>query len=180
MKKVKALNNTVKAVSVCILLPLLISNAHAGATINFGQDQSVNLGLGIRTSFDSNTLPNQPSGKSFNVDNLRLYSNWQFSPMIKATFNTEYNSTTSGVSLLDAYVQFEPKQQFNIWLGRLLPAADRADMEGPFYITTWNYPGVSSVYKEQYLDGRDQGATFWGVVGNEVNLRHWGLPGYGT
>ncbi len=148
------------------LTTVLSTNANAGATINFGDNQSVDIGLGIRTSFDSNNVPNVPNSKSFNVDNLRLYTNFKFSDLIKATFNTEYNSSTNGVDLLDAYVQFEPSQTINFWLGRLLPAADRADMEGPFYITTWLYPGVSSVYKEQYLDGRDQGATVWGIVGN--------------
>ncbi len=142
-------------------------SAKAGETINFGNDQSVTLGLGIRTSYDSNNAGGQPNGQAFNVDNLRLYSTWQFSKEFKATFDTEYNSYTNGVSLLDAFVQYEPMQSFNVWFGRLLPAADRADMEGPFYITSWNYPGVSSVYKEQYLDGRDQGMTVWGVVAND-------------
>ncbi|MDE1892356.1 MAG: hypothetical protein KGI13_07665 [Betaproteobacteria bacterium] len=155
------------AIGTLSLASIVSLNANAGATINFGDNQSVDIGLGIRTSFDSNNIPNQPNSKSFNVDNLRLYTNFKFSDVIKATFNTEYNSSLNSVSLLDAYVQFEPNQSYNIWLGRLLPAADRADMEGPFYITTWLYPGVSSVYKEQYLDGRDQGATFWGVVAND-------------
>jgi hypothetical protein len=141
--------------------------AHAGATINFGDDQSASIGLGLRTSYDSNSGNDQPTSQSFNVDNLRLYTNFSFSKELKATFNTEYNSSLNSVSLLDAYAQFEPSQSFNVWLGRLLPGADRADMEGPFYITSWSYPGVASVYKEQYLDGRDQGATVWGVVADD-------------
>lgn len=151
---------------LALLACLWAVTAKAEATINFGDDQSVTLGLGLRTSYDSNNTSGQPNGQAFNVDNLRLYSNWQFSKEFKATFNTEYDSYTNGVNLLDAFMQYEPMKTFNVWLGRMLPAADRADMEGPFYITSWNYPGVSSVYKEQYLDGRDQGMTFWGVVAN--------------
>ncbi|HQT81913.1 MAG: hypothetical protein B7Z60_00850 [Ferrovum sp. 37-45-19] len=167
MRKKNVTQKSLGLIGVASLVSILSMNANAGATINFGDNQSVDIGLGIRTSFDSNNVPGVANSKSFNVDNLRLYTNFKFSDLIKATFNTEYNSSLNSISLLDAFVQFEPAQAYNLWLGRLLPAADRADMEGPFYITTWLYPGVSSVYKEQYLDGRDQGATFWGIVGND-------------
>ncbi len=142
-------------------------SAHAGATINFGDDQSATFGLGLRTSYDSNGGDGQATGQSFNVDNLRLYTNFSLSKTIKATFNTEYNSATNAVSVLDAYAQIEPMQEFNFWVGRLLPPSDRANMDGPFYINVWSYPGIASVYPEQYLDGRDQGATVWGVVADQ-------------
>ncbi|KXW57051.1 hypothetical protein [Ferrovum myxofaciens] len=142
-------------------------SAKAQATINFGNDQSASFGLGLKTSYDSNNAIGQPNGQSFNVDDLFLFTNFSFSKTIKATFNTAYNSTLNTISLLDGFAQFEPRQSFNIWVGRLLPAADRTNMEGPFYITSWTYPVVSSIYKEQYLDGRDQGVNFWGVVAND-------------
>ncbi len=144
-----------------------ISLAQATATINFGEDQSASFGLGLRTSYDSNGGDNQATGQSFNVDNLRLYTNFSMSKIVKATFNTEYNSTTNAVSVLDAYVQIEPMDSFNFWMGRLLPPSDRANMDGPFYMNGWTYPGVASVYPEQYLDGRDQGATVWGLIAND-------------
>lgn len=140
------------------------SLSHAAATINFGDDQSASFGLGLRTSYDANGGEGQATGQSFNVDNLRLYTNFSMSKIVKATFNTEYNSATNAVSVLDAYAQVEPLESFNFWIGRLLPPSDRANMDGPFYMNGWTYPGVASVYPEQYLDGRDQGATIWGVV----------------
>ncbi len=143
------------------------SLAQAAATINFGDDQSASFGLGLRTSYDSTGGEGVATGQSFNVDNLRLYTNFSLSKTVKATFNTEYNSATNAVSVLDAYAQIEPMESFNFWIGRLLPPSDRANMDGPFYINVWSYPGIASVYPEQYLDGRDQGATFWGVVANQ-------------
>jgi len=142
-------------------------SAQAAATINFGEDQSATFGLGLRTSYDSTGGEGQATGQSFNVDNLRLYTNFSLSKTVKATFNTEYNSATNAVSVLDAYAQIEPMESFNFWIGRLLPPSDRSNMDGPFYLNVWSYPGVASVYPEQYLDGRDQGATIWGVVADQ-------------
>lgn len=162
-------NNRIAALGILISSSITALTAHAETTINFGDDQSATFGLGLRTSYQSDNGTGQPNGQSINVDNLWLYSNFTFSKTVKATFDATANTqgNNNSLSVLDAYIQIEPTQSFNLWVGRLLPAADRADMEGPFYITSWNYPGVSSVYKEQYLFGRDQGATFWGIVGSD-------------
>jgi hypothetical protein len=65
------------------------------------------------------------------------------------------------VRVMDAIAQFELSDTFNIWLGRMLPPSDRANLDGPFYISAWAYPGVVSNYPNLAV-GRDNGALIWG------------------
>ena len=58
---------------------------------------------------------------------------------------------------MDAIAQFEFMPEFNVWLGRMLPPSDRANLYGPFYALPWSYPGVASNYPNLAV-GRDNGA----------------------
>lgn len=141
--------------------------AFAGATIKVGDDASVTIGGGIRVSFTS-VEDGSPSGTSrgndFNLENARLYVSGRIDKVFGATFNTEIHRDAAGnedgICVMDAYLQYEPSPLFNVWAGRMLPPSDRANLDGPFYLTQWDYPLVS-----QYPNlavGRDNGVTVWG------------------
>jgi hypothetical protein len=140
------------------------TSAHAGATIGFGDGESVSVGLGMRTSFtsQSNGAPNGSRSADFSLDDVRLYVGASLNDYIKATFNTERDGD-GHVDVLDGYAQFEFMPEFNVWVGRMLPPSDRANLDGPFYLNSWLYPGVVSQYPAKFA-GRDDGATIWGKV----------------
>ena len=80
--------------------------------------------------------------------------------MFKATLNTE-RSADDKVRLLDGIAQFEPMSEFNVWIGRMLPPSDRANLYGPYFAVPWSFPGVVSNYPN-IAAGRDNGVTIWG------------------
>ncbi len=140
------------------------SFAHAAAVINFGDNESLSIGLGTRASvtFNNNGAPSGGSSTDFNLDSIRLYLNGQLTKAIGATFNTERDSH-GNIEVLDGYARFEPKTEFNIWVGRMLPPSDRSNLDGPYYLSSYNYPGVVSQYPAKF-DGRDDGVTVWGKL----------------
>lgn len=140
------------------------SAAHAGATIKIGDESSISVGLGMRGSFSSNEHGASDGSRSedFNLDSVRLYVNGQLTKSIGATFNTERDSD-GDIKLLDGYMRYEPMDEFNIWAGRLLPPSDRSNLDGPYYLSTWNYPGLVSQYPAKFA-GRDDGVTVWGKL----------------
>lgn len=151
-----------------ILAGLAASPAQAGFTQQFGDGQSISIGLGLRSSYTS-TEDAAPSGKDrsndFNLDSVRLFVSGSLTDTIKATFNTERDSD-GNLKLLDGYARFEFSDEFNIWVGRMLPPSDRANLDGPYYINAWSYPGVVSQYPAKFA-GRDDGATVWGKLADK-------------
>ena len=128
----------------------------------------ISVGAGLRTSFTDASY----SGSSvedtddFTLDSVRLYLSGAVTDTIKLTFNTEYNSSSDSVIVMDAIARFEFSPQFNIWAGRFLPPSDRANLYGPYYANHWG------VYSEKVLDGyantavgRDNGVAYWGDFG---------------
>jgi hypothetical protein len=148
-------------VAAAALTPL--GAAHAGGTIKIGDgDQSITVGMGIRTSasWDEHGASDGSSAVDFNLDSVRLYVNGQLTSSIGATFNTERDGD-GDIKLLDGYVRYQPMDEFNIWAGRMLPPSDRSNLDGPYYISSWSYPGVVSQYPAKFA-GRDDGVTVWG------------------
>ncbi len=151
------------------LLACSVSAAYAGAELKIGDDASLSVGIGLRTSF-TNATTNNTTGTSqannFAVENMRLYVSGSYGKYLKATFNTERTGGSAatggdGVRVMDAIAQFEFMPAFNFWLGRMLPPSDRSNLDGPFYIVPWSYPGIVSNYPGLAV-GRDNGATVWG------------------
>lgn len=141
----------------------LSSGAYAGTTINGPGDSWLSLGAGMRTSYTS-LEKGAPDGTSssndFEIDSVRLFTSGQIMKGIKATINFE-RTPTENLRVMDSIAQFEPYESFNIWFGRMLPAADRANLAGPYYANTWQYPGVVS-QRPAIFAGRDTGVTVWG------------------
>ena len=123
------------------------------------------MGGGLRTSFTSveNAAPDGESSSSdFNLDSVRLYINGQVTDTIKMTVNTEYDGVEEKMRVLDAIARFEYSDTFNLWAGRFLPASDRSNLSGPYYLTTWNFPSVQAY--PAIFAGRDDGVAYWGQV----------------
>jgi hypothetical protein len=127
---------------------------------------SVTVGAGVQTSFVHDAPANGSSTDSFVLNSVRLYVNGSATDKIKFMFNTEYDGAGNHVTVLDAAARFELSDQVNIWVGRLLPPSDRANLYGPYYAHHWatftdgvqdGYPFVSA--------GRANGAVYWGQFG---------------
>ena len=152
------------AVSSMSLTTALVSvpAAHAGATMKIDDTKWVSLGAGLRTSFESRE-DGAPDGtsrsKEFELESIRLYMGGQIHENIKFTFNTE-RQANSELRVLDAIAQFEFSDMFNIWMGRLLPPSDRSNLDGPYYLSTWDFPLVQR-YPALFA-GRDDGVALWG------------------
>ncbi len=141
----------------------------AGGTIKLGDNQSISVGMGLRTAFTA--MENgAPSGsaysKDFAIQNARIYLSGQVNDSFKFTFNTDEIFGHMGV--LDAIIQYEPSPAFNVWMGRMLTPADRIEMNGPFYGLSWNQYTVPLLPSDQLgaagLYGRDDGLTVWGNI----------------
>ena len=115
-------------------------NAQAGATINFGEDKSGSVGMGMRYSFTS-AEDAAPNGKDrstdFNLDSARLYFGASLNKYIKGMFNTEWDGDQ--IRVLDAAGQFAISPEFNIWAGRHLSPSDRANMASAYYSMARGY-----------------------------------------
>ncbi len=157
------------------MLTAMCGTSNAGAKIAIDDDSWLSIGAGLRTSFSSvdNGAPNGTSASNnFSLENSRLYISGQVNKEVKFYFGTEKMWGEYGV--LDAIVQYEPSERFNVWMGRMLTPADRIEMNGPFYSLSWGqytvplYPsdndganganGVAGTY------GRDEGITIWGSI----------------
>jgi hypothetical protein len=173
-----------------------LANAQAvdQATYNLGDDVTFTIGEGVRTSVSA-VSPFAPSqgyaqggnGEStiarYNLDDLRTYFNLSLSQYIKVTVDTERPANPLGVGgpadgpaqILDAYVQVEPMDEFNVWVGQMLPPSDRSNLDGPFYLSEWYFPFVSQ-YPNRYF-GRDIGGTIWGKIFDKKIVYSVGIYG---
>lgn len=154
--------------------------AHAGVTLKIDETKSLGLGLGTRASFaaiEDGSGGGDEWSKDFALDNARIYLSGQIHPYVKVEFNTECIFCSNGdlreFVVLDAIAKFEFSPYFNIWGGRLLVPADRAEMDGPFYANTYEgfkTPFFPSDFSVEFGDGgagvygRDHGVNLWGAA----------------
>jgi hypothetical protein len=126
-------------------------------------EPTLTVGAGIQTSYDHTQPDGGDSTDQFALNHLRLYFSGDITSYLSAMVNTEYNSGTNNIGVLDAVGEFHTSPMFNVWFGRFLPPSDRANLYGPFYSNEWavytdgiqdGYPFVSQ--------GRDNGIAYWG------------------
>ena len=133
----------------------------------------VTVGAGVQTSFVHTQATNGFKGSSdrFFIDHARLYVNGPVTSQIKFMFNTDYDSASNKIGVLDAVARIEVKPEFNIWMGRLLPPSDRANLHGPFYAHNWAVysDGIQNGHPAVY-QGRDNGVVWWGDFAKKVKL----------
>ena len=169
-------------------LLLAMGNTYAGGKISIDETKWISLGAGARTSFTTieDAAPNGSDwSNDFNLDNARIYLNGQIHEKIKFELNTECvfcgNSTLRDYDVLDAIAKFEFSPMLNIWAGRLLVPAERQELNGPYYSTTYDAfktPFYPSDFSTTFGAGgagvyaRDHGANLWGSAGPKGALQY--------
>jgi hypothetical protein len=151
-----------------LLLGLAILASQSPAQINLGP---VTVGAGLQTSFVHTEPDTGTATNNFNLDHIRLYVNGPITDTIKFMFNTDYDSVTNKIGVLDAVAQFEMSPKFNIWVGRFLPPSDRANLYGPFYSHEWAVysDGIQDGYPFVF-QGRDNGVMYYGTFAKKVKV----------
>jgi len=96
----------------------------------------------------------------------KVYKAVSFTANFVATYNPDVQGTAG---LLDAIIQIEPSDYFNIWLGRMLVPVDRSNFSGYWFAAPWHYPGFGFADGQvtaprQGPFGRNDGVTVWGQV----------------
>ena len=131
----------------------------------------ITVGAGVRTSFDHIAPKGGSSTDQFQLDSVRLYVSGPVTEGIKFMFNTEYDSISNKVGVLDAVAQFEESPKFNIWVGRFLPPSDRANLYGPYYSNQWGVytDGIQDGYPFIF-NGRDNGIVYWGDFAKKIKV----------
>ncbi len=131
------------------------------------------VGGGIQTSYqhvEANASPDD----QFALDHARIYLSGAVTKNIGLMFNTEYNTATNNIGILDAVAQIDIAPEAHVWFGRFLPPSDRANLYGPFYSNDFfvyqdgiqdGYPFISQ--------GRDNGIAYWGDF--KTGIAKWKL-----
>lgn len=187
-KKVLVAGAAVVLVAGAVSTP---TSVYAGGTIKADDDKWISIGMGIRTSFNSQegASPAGHYSNDFKVDNARIYINGSIHKYVKFTFNTDcfncgvggggnHFAGNSNIGLIDAIGKFEFDEKFNIWFGRTLMPSERGELNGPFYHATYdgfrtpffpadqsgNFPGgaTGAAGGQGGLYGRDNGVVFFG------------------
>lgn len=124
---------------------------------------SLTVGGGIQGSYSHTENNGTPGLDQFSLNHGRLYFSGDVTKEISVMFNTEYNTTTNTMEILDAAGQFHFSPKLNVWVGRFLPPSDRANLYGPFYANEWAVytDGIQDGYPFVF-QGRDNGAMYWG------------------
>src|SRR5258708_251343 len=137
----------------------------------------VTVGAGLQTSFAHTEPDGGSSTDKFQLDHARLYVSGPVVGDIKFMFNTDYDSVTNKIGVLDAVAQIEVSPMFNIWAGRFLPPSDRANLYGPFFSHEWAVftDGIQDGYPFVF-QGRDNGVAYWGDF-NKVKVSVGGFDG---
>ncbi|HEX7896903.1 MAG TPA: porin [Planctomycetota bacterium] len=127
----------------------------------------VKVGGGVRTTFRSveDAAAHDGYSKDFALESGRIYMTGKITDIVSAEFNTEFTADSDGVDeqpvrILDALAKFKFKDELQVWLGRFLPPSDRANLDGPYYLATWDFPLVQA-YPAKFA-GRDDGVAVWG------------------
>lgn len=136
----------------------------AGEKWEFGPESWLSVGAGMRASYIYNEDADDEN--DFTLNSARIFVNGQFTKVVGFTFNTEIDVDSDGdindLRMMDAILRLEFSEAFNIYGGRMLAPSDRANLDGPYYLGTWEYPFVSAF--PQIFQGRDNGAAAWGYV----------------
>ena len=150
------------------LMGLLVAAMPSAAQINLGP---VTVGAGLQFDYTHE----QPTGGSetdtFSLDHARIYISGPITDSISFMFNTDYDSTTNKIGVLDAVGQFTESPEFHLWVGRFLEPSDRANLYGPFYSNQWGpyNDGVQDGYPFIF-QGRDNGVMYWGDFAKKIKV----------
>ena len=161
----RSFGSVLSTFSLFLILVCFSSTAFGQAKIELSDGRWVSLGGGLRNSFRSTeTSPDSGSYvQKFTLESVRLYINSQLHEDFQVELTTEYGGPTSEYRVLDAVVKYAPSPYFNVWMGRHLTPSDRANLDGPYFLSAYDYPGLVSRYPGIFA-GRDNGVSVSGEV----------------
>ena len=182
-----------KTVAMFFAVSLLFAPpVFAGGKLAIDETKWISVGAGARASFTAqedgapNFTPREdsaPNGedwsRDFSLENMRLYVNGQIHKYLKIEFNTDCTDCADGGTMivLDAIGKLEFNQYFNIWAGRLLVPADRAELDGPYFQNTFDF-NKTPFYPSDFGNfvagrfGRDDGVNVWGALFEDARLTY--------
>jgi hypothetical protein len=137
----------------------------------------ITVGAGLQTSYLHTDTDGSNSTDQFQLNHARIYISGPVTDGITFMFNTEYDSVTNKIGVIDAVAEFAISPKFNIWAGRFLPPSDRANFYGPFFSHDWAVynDGIQGGYNSAF-QGRDNGVAYWGDF-NKVKVSVGGFDG---
>jgi hypothetical protein len=155
---------------------LVLASPSWAQLLNLGP---ITVGAGLQTSYDHIQPDGGPTNDQFAVDHARIYINGPVTENIKFMFNTDYDSISNKIEVLDAVAEFDFAPKFHIWAGRFLEPSDRANLYGPFYSHEWKTftDGVQDGYPFVY-QGRDNGIMYWGDFAKNIKVSVGAFDGH--
>ena len=158
--------------AIAIAVVWSAGSAQAAFRLEKGENTWISLGMGMRAELG---VQKGASGgdweKNLEFDNGRIYINGSIFEGVGFEFNTDTNlagesepggnDDNNSFRILDAIAKFKFSDAVQVWAGRFLPPSDRANLSGPYFLNTWNFPGVPWYYT-QVSAGRDNGTAVWG------------------
>lgn len=132
------------------------------------QNSWISIGAGLRGQYISAVGLADPDQEGGELNAARLYIQGQVNKHVGFTYNTDIDKDShgnpTGIQTLDALGRIEFMDEFNLYGGRMLPPSDRANLDGPFNLGTWQFPFVSAY--PAIFNGRDTGGSVWGDIGH--------------
>jgi hypothetical protein len=149
--------------------PVPLPPAKEAPTAPSADAPKVSFGVGLRAQYSYDP---KVRGQDFSQDigtNVRPYISGSANRYVKfqANLDSNFTGTTGNVQVLDAIFKIEVNDFINVWAGRMLPPSDRANLSGPYYQNSWNYPVHANLYPAIYA-GRSNGAAYWGQAGGGI------------
>ena len=136
------------------------------------------FGAGLRSSFQTTSASNVDArGGDVALEEMRFYTLTRVHKNILFEFNTEVRNRRNERTLSGAYNRGAGEDGyhdifvldaratltvggFDIWFGKFLPPSERSNLDGPYFMTAWDFPLLTSPYP-QIAAGRDQGVMIY-------------------
>jgi hypothetical protein len=119
--------------------------------------------------------PKNLDGERMDTVYGELHAGGKIHKNVSLTLNLNADGLHGAAAIEDAIIGFDFAPEVHLWVGQLLVPVDRANYGGPFFMIPWNYPGFLSVGNSLVVtapaegpNGRNAGASLWGVVGGGV------------
>jgi hypothetical protein len=121
----------------------------------------------VSSIFQGANDPSKMNDWHMNNAYVELHAGGKIHKNVGITLNLNANMvnfSSSTVSVMDAIISFDLKDEFHLWAGHLLVPVDRANASGPFFMIPWNYPGLTAAGPKEGPAGRNNGMVIWGDI----------------